>query len=232
MIRCALYSAILFSCAVIAGAQGAPPPIAFTHVNVVDTRAGGVQRDMTVLVEGGRIGAIGRSLSVPARSVRVDATNMYLIPGLWDMHVHTNFGDWLPGGREVILPLFVANGVTGVRDMGGDLRVLQQWRKDSESGKLAGPRMVISGPMLDGPEPRFPASVSIRNPADARTAVDDLQSGGADFIKIQSLIPRDAYFAAADQAKKRTISFVGHVPDAVRAVEASDAGQKSIEHLT
>jgi imidazolonepropionase-like amidohydrolase len=97
---------------------------------------------------------------------------------------------------------------------------------------MLGPRMVISGPMLDGPVPQFPSSVQIRNAADGRKAVDDLTRGGADFIKIQSLIPRDGYFAAADEAKKRGIVFVGHVPDAVRAVEASNAGQKSIEHLT
>jgi len=218
--------------AIAAAAQNSPAPLAFAHVNVVDTRAGGVQRDVSVLVVGGRIAGIGRNLKVPAQTIAVDAKNGYLIPGLWDMHVHTDFGDWLPGGREVILPLFVANGVTGVRDMGGDLKVLQQWRADSAAGKLIGPRMVISGPMLDGPQPRFPASISIRNATDALRAVDDLRSGGADFIKIQSLIPRDGYFAAADEAKKRNITFVGHVPDAVRASEAAEAGQKSIEHLT
>jgi hypothetical protein len=92
--------------------------------------------------------------------------------------------------------------------------------------------MIISGPMLDGPTPRFPASVSISSSADAVHEVERLRREGADFIKIQSLIPRDAYFAAAKQARQMGITFVGHVPDAVRASEASDAGQKSIEHLT
>jgi len=80
--------------------------------------------------------------------------------------------------------------------------------------------------------PRFPSSAPIANADDARRTVDDLQSQGVDFIKIQSLIPRDGYFAAAEEAKKRGIVFVGHVPDAVRASEASNAGQKSIEHFT
>jgi imidazolonepropionase-like amidohydrolase len=90
---------------------------------------------------------------------------------------------------------------------------------------------VISGPMLDGPQPRFPSSVAIATPEDGRRAVDDLKRRGADFIKLQSLIPREAVFAIAEEARKQEISFVGHVPDSVRASEASNAGQKSFEHL-
>jgi imidazolonepropionase-like amidohydrolase len=141
------------------------------------------------------------------------------------------FGDWFPRGKEVTLPLFIANGITGVRDMGGELDVLQQWRKEISAGTLIGPRIVMSGPMLDGPQPRFPSSIAIKTPEDGRRAVDDLKQRGADFIKLQSLIPRDAVFAIADEAKKQGISFVGHVPDSVRASEMSNAGQKSFEHL-
>lgn len=155
----------------------------------------------------------------------------FLIPGLWDMHVHMVFGDWFPRGKEVTLPLLIANGVTGVRDMGGELEVLQQWRGEIAAGTLIGPRMVISGPMLDGPQPRFPSSIAIKTPEDGRRAVDELRQRGADFIKLQSLIPREAVFAIAEEARKKGITFVGHVPDAVRASEASNAGQKSFEHL-
>jgi imidazolonepropionase-like amidohydrolase len=147
------------------------------------------------------------------------------------MHVHMVFGDWLPQGKQITLPLFIANGITGVRDMGGELEVLQQWRKEISAGTLIGPRIVISGPMLDGPKPRFPSSVAITTPEDGRKAVDDLKRRGADFIKVQSLIPREAVFAIGDEAKKQGITFVGHVPDSVRASEASNAGQKSFEHL-
>ncbi len=225
-------ASLLLNCALAAFAQNAPLSLALTHANVVDTRSGAIQQNLTVVVDAGRIAGMGKHLKIPAHALVVDAKNGFLIPGLWDMHVHTDFGDWLPGGREIILPLFVANGVTGVRDMGGDLKLLQQWRAESETGRQIGPRMVISGPMLDGPEPRFPASVPIRGSDDARRAVDDLEAEGADFIKIQSLIPRNGYFAAAAEARRRKISFVGHVPDAVRASEAAAAGQKSIEHLT
>jgi imidazolonepropionase-like amidohydrolase len=218
-------------------AEQAVPPnatLAFTHVNVIDATGGPLQPDMTVIVRDGHIADLGKSdaLQAPADAKVVNAAGKYLIPGLWDMHVHTVFGDWIPRNEKVVLPMFVANGVTGVRDMGGDLDVLIQWRADIAAGKLLGPRMVIAGPMLDGPTPRFPSSAPVANAADGRKVVDELKARGVDFIKIQSLIPRDGYFAAAGEARKLGIVFVGHVPDAVRASEASNAGQKSIEHFT
>ncbi len=202
-------------------------------VNVVDVAAGLVLPGMTVVVEGDQIARVGKSDTIaPAAGARVvDAAGKFLIPGLWDMHVHTIFGDWFPGGREIALPLFIANGVTGIRDMGGDLDVLLRWRMEIARGDIVGPRLVVSGEMLDGPEPRFPSSIAVSNPEDGRRAVRDLKRRGADFIKLQSLIPRDAVFAIADEAGRLGIPFAGHVPDAVRAAEASDSGQKSFEHL-
>ena len=225
---------LLLSACSLLPTQGHGAAVAFTHVTVIDVGDGSAQRDMTVLTDKGHIVAVGASggLKPPASATIVAAQGKYLIPGLWDMHVHTVFGDWLPRNERVTLPLFVANGVTGVRDMGGDLAVLKEWRAAIAAGRLLGPRMIIAGPMLDGPVPRFPSSAPVATPADARRIVDELQAQGVDFIKIQSLVPRDGYFAAADEAKKLGISFVGHVPDAVRASEASDAGQKSIEHFT
>jgi imidazolonepropionase-like amidohydrolase len=208
--------------------------LAITHISVIDATGAPPMRDMTVVVRDGRITDLGKSngVAAPPDAKKVDGSGKYLIPGLWDMHVHTVFGDWLPRDEKVMLPLFVANGVTGVRDMGGDLDVLKQWRAAIAAGKLLGPRMIIAGPMLDGPVPRFPSSAPVSSAADGTRIVDELKAGGVDFIKIQSLIPRDGYFAAAAEAKKQGIVFVGHVPDAVRASEASNAGQKSIEHFT
>jgi imidazolonepropionase-like amidohydrolase len=203
-------------------------------VTVIDATGAPAKPHQTVIVRGGKIEAIdnsGMGFGGKLSGTHVDGTGKFLIPGLWDMHVHMVFGDWFPGGKEVTLPLFIANGITGVRDMGGELDVLQQWRKEIAAGTLIGPRIVMSGPMLDGPKPRFPSSIAIKTPEDGRRAVVDLKRRGADFIKLQSLIPREAVFAIADEAKKQGIPFVGHVPDAVRASEASNAGQKSFEHL-
>jgi len=209
------------------------PVVSIVNVTLIDVTGGPPQLHRTVIVRNGKIAEIHYSTDVKGKppGVQVNGTGKFLIPGLWDMHVHMVFGDWFPRGKEVTLPLFIANGITGVRDMGGELEVLQQWRKEIAAGTLIGPRMVMSGPMLDGPQPRFPSSIAIKTPEDGRRAVDDLKRRGADFIKLQSLIPRDAVFAIADEAHKQGITFVGHVPDAVRASEASNAGQKSFEHL-
>jgi imidazolonepropionase-like amidohydrolase len=211
--------------------------IAITHVTVINPGTSSVQANRTVLITGDRITAVSDAANAqPPNNARViDASGRYLIPGLWDMHVHSAFGDWFPGGRDIILPLFIANGVTGVRDMGGDVPVLMAWRKEIASGKIAGPRMVISGPMLDGYLPngklRFPSSIAVTSPAQAIAAVDSLKKQGVDFIKVQSAISRDAYFAAAAEAHKQGLPFVGHVPDQLRIRETVDAGQTSIEHL-
>jgi imidazolonepropionase-like amidohydrolase len=211
-----------------------PTLLIIDDVTVIDTTGGPVQPHRTVIVRDGKIQEVGSSAGGTGNKLpgtHVDGTGKFLIPGLWDMHVHIVFGDWFPRAKQVTLPLFIANGITGVRDMGSELEVLQQWRQQISAGTLVGPRIVMAGPMLDGPQPRFPSSVAIKTPEDGRRAVDDLKRRGVDFIKLQSLIPRDAVFAIADEAKKQNITFVGHVPDAVRASEASNAGQKSFEHL-
>jgi imidazolonepropionase-like amidohydrolase len=219
----------------IGWAQSSPNPVLIIHdVTVIDATGAPAQPHRTVIVRDGRIEEIGSSsmgMGGKLPGIHVDGSGKFLIPGLWDMHVHMAFGDWFPRSKGISLPLFIANGVTGVRDMGGELEVLQLWRKEITAGTLIGPRMVISGPMLDGPQPRFPSSIAIKTPENGRHAVDDLKRRGVDFIKLQSLIPREAVFAVADEARKQSIPFVGHVPDAVRASEASNAGQKSFEHL-
>ncbi|PYQ36810.1 MAG: amidohydrolase, partial [Acidobacteria bacterium] len=221
-----LLSLALLSLASICLAQSpATGTVTIANVTIIDTTGGPPQLHRTVTVRKGAIEDI-RDSTLPKhkeRGVEVNGTGKYLIPGLWD--------NWFPRGKEVTLPLFIANGITGVRDMGGELETLQQWRKEISAGTLIGPRIVMSGPMLDGPQPRFPTSIAIKTPEDGRRAVDDLKQRGADFIKLQSLIPREAVFAIADEAKKQRITFVGHVPDSVRASEMSNAGQKSFEHL-
>jgi imidazolonepropionase-like amidohydrolase len=207
--------------------------LVLTNVTVVDVQTGKLQPGQTVVLNGNRIRSVspGKTAKYPRNSPSVNCRGLFLIPGLWDMHVHLVFGDWFPDAREISLPLFIANGVTGVRDMGSELDTVQEWRNEIEAGRLIGPRIYTPGPMLDGPKPRFPSSVAIATPEDARRAVADLKRRGADFIKLQSLIPREAVFAIAEEAEKQEISFEGHVPDAVKASEMSAAGMKSFEHL-
>jgi imidazolonepropionase-like amidohydrolase len=207
------------------------------HATVINPGTSSVQANRTVVITGDHITSVfdAAKFQSPKNARVIDATGQYLIPGLWDMHVHSAFGDWFPGGRDIILPLFIANGVTGVRDMGGDAPVLFEWRKEIKEGKIVGPYMVVSGPMLDGYLPngklRFPSSIAITTPSSAVAAVDLLKTQGVDFIKVQSLISHDTYLAAAAEAHKQSLPIVGHVPDKVRIKEVVEAGQKSIEHL-
>ncbi|HXX02367.1 MAG TPA: amidohydrolase family protein, partial [Candidatus Acidoferrales bacterium] len=223
---------LLLGCPAFAASKDSPT-LVIQNVTIIDVTGGALLSHRTVVVRDGKIADITESGADRGdkKAVHVNGTGKFLIPGLWDMHVHMVFGEWFPHGKEITVPLFIANGITGVRDMGSELEVLQQWRKEIEAGTLIGPRIVMAGPMLDGPKPRFPSSIAITTPEDGRRAVDDLKRRGVDFIKLQSLIPRDAVFAIADEAHKQGITFVGHVPDSVRASEMSNAGQKSFEHL-
>jgi len=206
--------------------------LTITNATVVDVSTGTLRRGATVVIDGNRIASVGpTSTTTKPRGQVVDAKGMYVIPGLWDMHTHAYFGWPSDFGDTYVMPLFIANGVTGIRDMGSDLDAVLRARSDVAAHRIVGPRMVISGPMLDGPQVAFAASIAIRTPDDGRKAVAMLKDKGVDFIKIQSGVPRDAYLAIAAEAKTRGLAIDGHVPDAIRASEAITAGQRTFEHL-
>jgi hypothetical protein len=208
--------------------------LVITNVTVIDGTGAAPLSNVTVVIRNGRITGIAKIGFIERnRYVHiVNGAGKYIIPGLWNMHMHLVQDVEPPYTKEILLPLLVANGITGVRDMGGNLDVLQSLRRDIQAGKLLGPRIVASGPMLDGPPAPYPDSMTIHNAEEGRAAVDMLKRKKSDFIKVQSLLSREAYFAIAEQARKRGITFVGHVPDDVTPAEASDAGQRSIEHFT
>src|SRR6266481_7657666 len=206
--------------------------IAFTHVAVVDVQSGQIEPDMTVLISGHEIREVGsiRVVHVPKQVLSIDARGKYLIPGLWDMHVHSL---WDSGRPTTFFPLFLANGVTGVREMGGPMPAVDQvrWRNQIAIGAVLGPRLIVPGPFVDGPHPIWPGSMKVSTAEEGKAAVDSLKSAGADFVKIYTAVPRPAYFGIAEEARKDGIPFVGHVPVDIGVDEASSAGQKSIEHL-
>src|SRR5262249_53820724 len=152
-------------------------------INVVSGRA---MPDMTVIVTGAHISAMGGSDSLhpPAHAQVVNATGKFLIPGLWDMHVHAYEKDRLS--------LFVANGVTGVRQMMG-APVHHEWRPDIESGTLLAPRMILASNIVDGPG-GAPNWIIVHNAAEARQAVRNSKDEGADFIKVYSDLSREGFF--------------------------------------
>ena len=212
--------------AVIATPAQQRQPIVFTHVTVIDMTGAPAKSDMTVVITGDRITELGKTRQVKVKGGQlVDASGKFMIPGLWDMHVHFT-------EIQRSFPLFIANGVTGVRNMGGDLEQLARWRGEVAAGKLLGPRIVTCGPILDGPQPAAHGpTIVVSNAAEARQAVDQLKHGGADCIKVYDRLPRESYFAIVEEAKKQRLPVVGHVPFSITSVEASEAGQRSIEHL-
>lgn len=208
--------------------------LAITHVAVIDATGAPPALDQTVVVESDRITALGPSASVavPRDAAIVDARGKFLIPGLVDMHVHLTGAGEPDGSREFMLPLLLANGITTVRDMGSYLDALLALRTEIEKGQRLGPRIFLTGPYLDGDPPGYQPAIVVKSAAEARTAIDHLSGRGVDFIKVQSRLDRDSYLAIAEESRQRRIPFVGHVPDRVSALEASQAGQASIEHLT
>jgi len=207
--------------------------LTITNATIVDVSNGTLHRGTTVVIDGNRITSVGQPPRAPAtKSQVVDAKGMFLIPGLWDMHAHVYFDSSAAAiANDFILPLFLVNGVTGVRDMGSLLDAVLRGRDDIAAHRVIGPRLVVSGPMLDGPDVNYAAAIAIKTPDDGRKAVDMLKRRGVDFIKIQSGVPHDAYLAIAQESKRLGIEFEGHVPDAVRAADAVTAGQRSFEHL-
>ena len=211
-----------------------PQVLAITHAAVIDPATGSLRTDQTVVIAGGRIQRVVPStIYQPEKGARiVDARGKYLIPGLWDMHVHiAGIGADPNWSKNVILPLLIAHGITGVRDMGGDLSVLRSWKHEIETGKLLGPHILAGGPMIVPSGKKSPDQWPITNVDEARAAVRELKGQGADFIKIISVPSREIFFAIAEEANKEKIPFVGHVPVAVTASEASDSGMRSIEHI-
>ncbi len=200
--------------------------LAIRNVTVVDV-ATGRTRVATVLTKGKKITGVAAGLRVPVGSTSVDGTGKFLIPGLWDMHVHL----W---EKEPMLGLYVANGVTGIRDMGSDYVQTNRWREESMSGKRVGPALIYtSGAPVDGMR-GVAGTLPVRRvegPEQARVAVDELDQSGVDFIKTMSSLSRDEYESVAQRARVRRIPFAGHVPEEVTLENALDLRQRSMEHL-
>lgn len=207
--------------------------LVFNHVTVIDMTGALPKSDMMVVVIGNHIAALGHSgeVRVPRDAQVIDAAGKFLIPGLWDMHVHSLY----EGRPEFLFPMFIANGVTGVRELGSTmpLEQINIIRRQIELGTILAPRFgAVAGKILESSvEQLGPEFEAVASPDEARRLVRERKEKGADFVKVYNQLPRDIYFAIADEAKKQGIPFVGHLPHSINAGEASDAGQKSMEHL-
>lgn len=198
---------------------------AFTNVTVIDPATSRVIENTSVTVRGDLIADVGGR--IPADVEVVDLRGKFLIPGLADMHTHA-----LAEGIDPAL--YVANGVTTVREMAGS-PLAHDWRTRIQAGTLLGPRYTVGSRIVDGSpsiwDPALLDVVQIGDPKAARAAVRDELARGADFIKVYSRVPRDAYRALAAESHRQGIPFAGHCPDDVSVEEAADLGQSSVEHM-
>ena len=205
---------------------------AITHVTVIDPGSGGTEhRDWTLILRGKTIVFCGKSgdAHIPSGATIHEETGRYVIPGLWDSHVHLSQAG--PGA----FPLFIENGVTGVRDMGSVLTEVRMWQAEKRAGALI-PRIITPGPKLDVVPPerkqqaiRLPDNVILTTPAEAKAEVDLLKKEGVGFIKVHEGMTPEMYAAVVQESKAVGLPFAGHLPVA-GVVAAAEAGQRTIEH--
>jgi imidazolonepropionase-like amidohydrolase len=217
------WCAAILSCLSLAAADGA---FVFTHVNVVDVVKGRILPNRTVVVSGRAIAAVTPDGKPPSGARIVPANGKFLIPGMWDMHSHME----LTG--ESFLPLYAANGITGIRDMGSDLDFILRLRDATAAGRVVGPRIFAAGPILDDAPADWPFRKRVKTADDGRAAVRALKRRGVDLIKVHDHTPRDAFFAIAEEARNQRLPLAGHLPMRVSLREAIAAGQGDIEHLS
>lgn len=200
--------------------------LAITSVNVIDVATGQILPNRTVTIRNQTIASITPSGGAPAGAEVVDARGGFLIPGLWDMHSH------MEAAGSSWLQLYVANGVTGIRDMGSDLDLILNLRQATASGRLLGPRVFAAGPILDDAPGDWPFRLRVKTAGDGAAAVQMLKRRGVDLVKVHDHTPRDAFFAITAEARRQHLPVAGHVPLGLNVEEAIDAGQGDIEHLS
>lgn len=218
--------------ALVALAQPAPPTVLFEDVTVIDAEGVPALAGVSVLVQDGRIRTIGKRVRAPKGAARVNGGGKFLMYGLSDMHVHLRGGQELVEDNAAWLPLFLANGVTTIRDMGGDLgEHVMRWRGEVAAGRREGPRILTAGPKLDGPKPVWPGSIPIATPEEGRAAVRKVKVSGADFVKVYfSFVSSEVHAAILDEARKLKLEVTGHLPNNMSLEEAAGRGQH-IEHF-
>lgn len=225
----AIALAFLFSCADSGGKIGIrTKTFVLTHATVIDATGAPPQSDMTVIFKGDRITAIEKTSQshIPKGTSVVNAQGKYLIPGLWDMHVHLDGLEPIEEAPEIL----VSYGITSVRDMGGHWERLQSLRSSIHNGLRVGPSIYMAGYILNGDQ-AADFHLVLKTPLEAQEAVEKLKKGGVDFIKVHNQLSREVFTAIASESQKIGLDFVGHVPHGISLLEATEAGMKTVEHI-
>lgn len=208
------------------------PDLVIRHINVVDVEAGGLLHDQLIAITDGRIVAVlpDQGNWDPSRETRViDGTGRYALPGLWDMHAHVC---WSDTNAALLMPELLAQGITGMRDMGGDLRLVSAFKQQVHKDPSLGPDIHACGPIIDGNPPVFPDfTVPVDSTSDIPRIIDSLVAHGAQFIKVYSLLQEAELERIAEHCRSRGIPFAGHLSEFADPERSIALGQRSVEHL-
>ncbi len=222
-----LHALILFLLIQTAGTSvwaESKPYTAFVNVNLVPLTGKIIIPNQTVLIKEDRITAMGQSnqIKIPKKSKLIDGSNLYLMPGLADMHIHTDT-KWLNGSWPVSpLNLFLANGVTTIRDFGPNgapTDYALRWRNEIRHGRFQGPTIYAAGPILFGPVDNV------------EKVVHDQKKQGFDFIKLYSFLSKKEFHEAVTTAKNLNMYTAGHIPFAVGLDGILSEGMNEIAHI-
>lgn len=210
--------------------------IIINHANVINMMTGQITANQSIVIKNSTIVARGGNelnLRYSATS-QIDASGQYVMPGLWDMHVHFGGGEQLITENKQLLPLYLAYGITTVRDAAADLsESVLQWREQINQGTLIGPTIYTSGPKLEGKDSIWPGDLEVETSAEMHAAIDKLEAMNVDFIKItDSALTPQLYLQAVKEVKKRGYQISGHIPFSLSVTDVSNAGLDAIEHMT
>ena len=229
-----LMSILLFQCNT-AKKEIEEHSILFTNVTAIDAKFG-ERNNINILITNNKIAKVSmEQINSPSNCITIDGTGKYLIPGLWDAHVHLTF---TPGLEESMFPLFIANGITSIRDTGGLIDLVLPWKDKAKQEPNSSPNVFIAGPLLDGlpnvydGSPGRPEiSIGLKSPKEAEETVVMLKNKSVDLIKSYEMLTPKEFIAILNKSKEEGLFVTGHVPLSMDVIEASNAGLRSMEHL-
>jgi len=202
--------------------------------NVIDIVTGKINKQ-TIYIKDGRLVKLSKleDSNTFKSDIILDGTDKFILPGFWDNHVHFRGGDTLIQANKDFLKLFIMNGITTVRDAGGDLTSsVMVWKQQVENNELVGPTIFSAGPKIDGKNATWAGSLVVDSEEDIAIALDSLEALQVDFAKLyDSRISGDLYLKTIREATKRGMLTSGHMPFTVELEETIDSGIGAIEHL-
>lgn len=212
-----------------------PVDLLILNATILDIRTGEEFPGKTIAIKADTILSINDKATGKdyAATKTIDAGNNYVMPGLWDMHVHFRGGDSLISENKGLLPLFLDHGVTTVRDAGGDINLsVLEWRNKIEKGELTGPSIFTSGPKLDGANPAWPGSIRVGDMEDIPEALDSLEQLQVDYVKMyDGSLSKEVFYGIIAAAEKRGLKTTGHMPLSADFMKGVELGLDGSEHL-